>query len=154
MPEGPSIVILKEEVKSFRRKKIITVGGNTKIEKERMLNQTVIDFKSWGKHFLICFKSFTLKIHFLLFGSYRINERRELAPRLTLEFKNGEINFYSCSVKFIEEDLDTIYDWSADVMSEKWNSKKALQKLKEPSRRISLRCVTESNYFCRSRKYY
>src|SRR5581483_1893714 len=98
----------------FKNKIIVAVGGNTKIEKERMLNQRILDFKSWGKHFLICFKDFTVKIHFLLFGSYRINERREMAPRLSLLFKKGEINFYACSVKILEGNIDELYDWSAD----------------------------------------
>ncbi len=34
MPEGPSLVILKEEVQSYKGKKVITVSGNTKIKKE------------------------------------------------------------------------------------------------------------------------
>jgi endonuclease-8 len=36
-----------------------------------------------------------------MFGSYRINERKEDAqPRLSLGFDDGEeFNFYSCSVK-------------------------------------------------------
>ena len=32
--------------------------------------------------------------------------------------------------RFIEEDLDTVYDWSADVMSEAWSPVKAKRKLK------------------------
>jgi endonuclease-8 len=32
MPEGPSIVLLKEEVQQFVGKKIIAVKGNSKIE--------------------------------------------------------------------------------------------------------------------------
>ena len=48
MPEGPSIVILKEAVQSFKGQKVIGVTGNTKIEKERMNDQKIIDFKSWG----------------------------------------------------------------------------------------------------------
>ncbi len=62
--EGPSLIILKEEIKSFKGKKIIKVSGNTKIEKERFKNKTVRDFKSWGKHFLICFDDFFVRIHF------------------------------------------------------------------------------------------
>src|SRR5436190_23912960 len=100
MPEGPSIVILKEEVLHFTGKKIISVSGNSKIDQSRLLNQKVIAFKSWGKHFLICFKDFTIRIHFLMFGSYTVNEKKpDRAIRLNLTFKTGEINFYSCSVK-------------------------------------------------------
>ena len=131
MPEGPSIVILKEAIKSFEGKKVIAVDGNTKIGKEQFLNKKVIAFKSWGKHFLICFKGVSLRIHFLLFGSYSINERKEgRTPRLSLAFKNGELNLYACGVRIIEEDLDKIYDWAADVMSEAWDEKKAIKKLK------------------------
>src|SRR5579864_4363151 len=121
MPEGPSIVILKELAAPFRLKKVLAVSGNAKADKERVLGETVMDFKSWGKHFLICFKDFTIKIHFLLFGSYRINEERNMEPRLSLRFKNGIINFYACSVKILEGNLDNIYDWSIDVLSDDWD---------------------------------
>jgi endonuclease-8 len=130
MPEGPSIVILKDQCRPFKGKKIIAVGGNTKIGKERLLNKKVLDFKSWGKHFLICLDDFTVKIHFLLYGSYRINESRELKPRLHLKFRNGELNFYSCSVKYLEEDPDDIYDWTSDVMNGNWSAKEALKKIR------------------------
>jgi len=133
MPEGPSIVILKNLCKPFKGKKIISVEGNTKIGKERLAGKKITEFKSWGKHFLICFKDFTARIHFLMFGSYRINEERELAPRLSLHFQNGQLNFYSCSVKFIEDDPDEVYDWTVDVMSRRWNPASALKKIKTSS---------------------
>ena len=77
MPEGPSIIILKEEVQSFIGKRIVKVEGNSKLDIQRLSGKEIIDFKSWGKHFLICFKDFTVRIHFMLFGSYRINEQKE-----------------------------------------------------------------------------
>jgi endonuclease-8 len=95
-----------------------------------MAGKKIIDFKSWGKHFLICFKGFTLRIHFMLFGSYRINDTKDAVPRLSLIFTNGELNFYACSVKLIGDDLDEIYDWTADVMSDSWDEKAARKKLK------------------------
>ncbi len=112
MPEGPSIIIVKEEVQPFKGKKIIKVEGNSKLDIQRLSGEKIIDFKSWGKHFLICFKNFTVRIHFMMFGSYRINEQKEMAPRLRLVFKKGELNFYTCSVKFIDENIDDIYDWT------------------------------------------
>jgi len=147
MPEGPSIVILKEEVQPFKGKKIIAVAGNTKIGKERLLNKRIIDFKSWGKHFLICFDDFTLKIHFMLFGRYRINERKDSPARLSLTFKNGELNFYACSVRYIEEPLDEVYDWSADVMSDQWNPKRARKKLKEQPEMLACDALLNQQIF-------
>ncbi|MEO7802628.1 MAG: DNA-formamidopyrimidine glycosylase family protein [Ginsengibacter sp.] len=128
MPEGPSIIILKEAVQAFSGKKIISVDGNSKLNIQRLSGQKIIEFKSWGKHFLICFKKLTVKIHLMLFGSYTINEKRkERFPRLSLHFKNGDIYFYACSIQFIEDDLNALYDWSGDVMNDKWSPAKARQ---------------------------
>jgi endonuclease-8 len=131
MPEGPSIVILKEALQQFKGKKVLEAGGNTKTVLPQLEGQTVTGFKSWGKHFLICFKKFSIRIHFLLFGTYRINERKDTKPRLSLRFRNGEVNFYTSSIQLIEDDLDDVYDWSADVMSDQWSPAKAKKKLKE-----------------------
>ncbi len=101
MPEGPSIILLKEETLAFTGKKILAVSGNSKIDQQRIRNKKIVAFKSWGKHFLICFDDFTLKIHFLMFGSYRINEKRlardtgkEQPPCLTFKFKKGEKSLF------------------------------------------------------------
>lgn len=138
MPEGPTIFILKEEAEQFTGKKVIEVSGNSKQPIQRIKNQKIIEFKTWGKHFLICFKKFTVKIHFMLFGSYKINERKEAKPRLSLMFEDGEFNFYACSVKFIDEPLSEIYDWSVDVLSDLWDPKAAKAKIKEhPERPVT-----------------
>jgi endonuclease-8 len=131
MPEGPSIVILQEQVTAFTGRTIERVSGNTTIEKERLLQQKVEAFRSWGKHFLIEMPDFSLRVHFMLFGSYRINEQKSWAvPRLSLGFDNGELNFYACSVRFIEEPLDLVYDWWADVMSPHWDPVLARKRLR------------------------
>jgi endonuclease VIII len=130
--EGPSLIILKNSIKSFKGKKIIMASGSTmKIDPAKLIGKTILDFKTFGKHFLIVFKGFSLRIHFLMFGSYRINEKKDAEPRLHLEFRKGEINFYACSLTFIETDLDDIYDWSADVMNDLWSGVKARRKIKK-----------------------
>ncbi|MDB5284982.1 MAG: glycosylase/AP lyase, DNA-binding [Bacteroidota bacterium] len=150
MPEGPSIVILREECMLFKGKRILKVSGNSKIGIERLAGQKVVDFKSWGKQLLICFKGFTVRIHLLMFGSYRINERKDAQPRLSLQFKNGELNFYTCSVKFIEEDLDSVYDWEVDTMSDEWNLKKVLGKLKEKKNNMLCDVLLDQEIFAGS----
>src|SRR5688572_19403961 len=130
--EGPSLIILKESVQPFKRKKIRHASGTTsRIDIDELIGEQIIDFKTWGKHFLILFKKFTIRIHFLMFGSYRINERKPATPRLHLEFDSGELNFYTCSVVSITEDLDTLYDWTSDVMSAEWDPAKARKKIKQ-----------------------
>lgn len=137
MPEGPSILLVREALQSFIGKKILTATGNTKIEKSFLVDQKIRDVKSWGKHLLICFDDFTIRIHFLMFGSYLINERKTTPVRLSLGFKKDEINFYTCSVKLIQEPLDEVYDYSADVLSDCWSTRKAGAKLnKVPDKNV------------------
>jgi endonuclease-8 len=147
MPEGPSIVILKEEVQQFEGQKIISVSGNSKIGIDRLQGQTVLSFKSWGKNFLICFEGFTVKIHLLMFGTYRINERKDTPPRLSLVFKNGELNFYTCSVKYLEGNLDLYYDWTEDVMNENWDPKAAKTKLEATPTKMICDALLEQDIF-------
>jgi len=130
MPEGPSLVIAKEEMQQFIGKKIVVVEGNSKIGIERLLNKKLLDIKTWGKHLLFCFHGFNIRIHFLMFGTYYINSKKDAAPRLSLKFPKDELNLYSCAIKMLEEPLDDIYDWKADVLSEKWDAKAARKKLK------------------------
>lgn len=131
MPEGPSIVILTEAVQEFTGQTVIAAGGNTKEDISILDSKRIISFKSWGKHFLICFDHFTIRIHLMLFGTYRINEQKPSPARLSLKFGSGEINFYACSVKFLTDDINKIYDWTADVMNDRWSPRKALSKLRK-----------------------
>lgn len=131
MPEGPSILILREEAAQFRGKTVRSVSGNSKLDIARMEGRRIVSVRSWGKHFLLEFSGFSLRVHLMMFGSYRIDERKaEATPRLSLRFDKGEVNFYTCSLKYIEGPLDEAYDWSGDVLSDAWSPRKARAKLK------------------------
>ena len=130
MPEGPTIVILREQVAPFTGHRILRAEGNARIDMARLPGREVAAFRSWGKHFLIDLGPFALRVHFLMFGSYTIDERKPRAPRLSLGFETGEINLYSCAIREIEGDLDRVYDWRADVMSDAWDPRAAGRKLR------------------------
>lgn len=130
MPEGPSIVILKELVQPFIGQTVEKVSNNNnKLDTDPIQGQKITDFKTWGKSFFICFKKLSIRIHFGLFGSYRINEHTEKPARLHLQFDDGELNFYACTLQLIEQPLDELYDWTADVMNPKWSNAKAIAKM-------------------------
>ncbi|MEO8672480.1 MAG: DNA-formamidopyrimidine glycosylase family protein [Tahibacter sp.] len=137
MPEGPSIVILREAASVFAGECVREVGGNSRLDLARMQGLRIHAVRSWGKHFLLQFEDFSLRVHLMLFGSYRIDERKDTAARLSLRFDNGELNLYACSLKYIEDDLDLAYDWSGDVMSDAWSPRAARLKLKDhPTMRV------------------
>ncbi len=130
MPEGPSLLILAEAAAKFRGKTVRRVSGNSKLDLTRMEGRRVVAVRSWGKHFLLEFKGFSMRVHMLMFGSYRIDEDKDAPPRVSLEFDNGTLNFYSSSIRYIEEPLDELYDWRGDVLNPAWDPKLARKKLK------------------------
>ena len=136
MPEGPSIVILTEEAAKFAGKTVRKVSGNSKQDIQRMRGRKVREIRAWGKHFLVQFDGFAMKVHFMLFGRYRIDEDKvgrdgtTTAPRLRLAFDNGVLSLYAWTNKFIEGDIDDAYDFSVDVMADAWDPKQARRKLK------------------------
>jgi endonuclease-8 len=131
VPEGPSIVILTVEAAGFAGRRVVSVRGNSREPIQRMAGLRIRALRSWGKHFLVEFDGFSLRMHFMLFGSYRINARKDTPARLGLDFDDGgELNFYACSVKFIDAPLDEVYDWSVDVMNDAWNPAQARRKLR------------------------
>ena len=152
MPEGPSIIILKEEAEKFIGESVISVYGNAKQDLQKINGRKIMDLQSWGKQFLICFNTFYVRIHLLLFGSYRIDEKRDMQPRLSLRFRNGEINFYNASVKIIEGKPEDTYDWSIDVMSDKWSPQKAFTALKSLKNLMVCDVLLNQNIFAGSGK--
>ena len=148
MPEGPSILILRQEAARFRGKTVRSVSGNSTLDIERMQGRRIVSVRSWGKHFLLEFSGFSLRIHLMMFGSYRIDETKAGAkPRLSLRFDKGEINFYTCSLKYIEGPLEEAYDWSGDVLSDQWSPKKARAKLKEIPDTLVCDALLDQNIF-------
>jgi endonuclease-8 len=130
MPEGPSIVILREAAAKFRGKTVRRAVGNSSLDLTRMEGRRVVALRSWGKHFLIEFSSFSLRVHMLMFGSYRIDERKPSPPRVSLQFDSGELNIYASSLKYIDGPLDDTYDRRTDVMNDAWDPRLARRRLK------------------------
>lgn len=130
MPEGPSLLLLKEETAAFAGKTIVRAEGLAKIDMSRLTGQRILALRTWGKHFLIQLPELTVRVHLLMFGTYRINDRKEARPSLSLQFDDGELNFYTSSVRVLEGALDLQYDWAADVLSDLWNPAAARKKLR------------------------
>jgi endonuclease-8 len=147
MPEGPSIVILREQTQAFVGKIIRNAEGNSRLDKTPLIGQRVVSIRSFGKQFLIELPTLTIRIHLMMFGSYRVNERTDRPPRLRLTFARGEINFYACSVRYLEDDLDAIYDWRSDVMSDAWDPKLAAKRLRQSPDTLVCDALLDQNIF-------
>lgn len=120
--EGPSLVILRQELKRFVGKTVLVAEGNWRGGAEQFTGKKLRWVKTWGKHLLLKIGEVTTRTHFLLWGSYTIDRTKDRSATLTLGFENGEVHFYSSSIKVVEERLDDVYDWRVDVMSRKWDA--------------------------------
>lgn len=139
--EGPSLLIASEQLVAFKGKTIRVVSGNSKIGIERLEGQEVRDVFSWGKHLVWQFDTFAMRVHFMLFGTYEAvidgvsvtgDYKRTKEPRLQMEFDNGEVKLFNCSIKWIEEqDAKDTYDFSLDIMAPQWDGKQAIQQVRE-----------------------
>jgi endonuclease-8 len=150
MPEGPSIVILREQATQFEGRTIATAHGNSKgLRYEDLPGQPLISVRSWGKHFLLELPLFSIRVHFLMFGTYRINETKDNSPpRLALTFEEGgELNFYTCSIKEIDEELSEHYDWRGDVMADAWSPALALKKLRAKPELLACDALLDQTIF-------
>jgi len=132
MPEGPSILLMKESIQKFEGGKVLEAAGNAKIDKEILVGQTLNEIKTFGKQTYLVFDNTAVRIHLLMFGSHSVDEQtkpdRQL--RLSLLFSDGSIYFYTCHVKMVDKEFLESIDWEADVMSDVWNPAKAIEKLK------------------------
>ena len=136
--EGPSIHLAAEQLRPFVGRKVTRVTGNSRMGIERFRGKTVNDIFAWGKHLVFQFDAFALRVHFMLWGTFAAtvkgasvtgDYRRAGPPRLVLTFPNGEITIWSASLKFVEEaDATRDYDFTADIMSDRWDPKAAFLK--------------------------
>ena len=147
MPEGPSIVILRELVEKFVGRVVRNAEGNAKIDMSRLRGQKIISIRSFGKQLLIEFPNCAIRVHLLMFGSYRIDERADKPPRLQLTFARGELNFYSCSVRMIDEPLSDVYDWRSDVMSDEWDPALARKQLRAEPKTLVCDALLDQDIF-------
>lgn len=136
MPEGPTIVLMKEGLQKFEGEKVVSAVGNSGIDNELLINKKLKEIRLYGKQTYLIFEKVSVRIHLLMFGSYEIDEQTkpDQSLRLGLTFKNGKALFYTCSIKIVDDDFLKTIDWEADVMSDDWNPKNAKKKLKsEPT---------------------
>lgn len=140
--EGPSLSLAQEQLQPFCGKAVLKVSG-TGLDHALFLHKHVADIFSWGKHLVFQFDTIGLRVHFMLFGSYRaVVEGKTYTgdyaptgePKLMFEFENGQFEMYNCSLKILDgKDVKQYYDFSVDVMSKDWNPAEALRQVEMSS---------------------
>jgi endonuclease-8 len=128
--EGPSVKAIADKLQDIQGHEIVSVSGNAKQDKEKLVGCRVVKVHSIGKRLVIETETLAITIHFLMLGSYRINERKErVAPRLSLTLDGTELNFYNCSVKIIPTtELEGVVS-KTDILSSTFNKRQAVDEI-------------------------
>lgn len=131
MPEGPTIILMKEDLLKFEGHKVLETDGSSVSDTPDLKGEILREVKTFGKQTYLIFDKVIFKIHLLMFGAYSLYKRKDIDTlRLGLTFKDGGMYFYTCSVKIIDESFLQKIDWEADIMSDRWNPEKTEKTLK------------------------
>lgn len=131
MPEGPSILLLKNQLLPFKGKIVKKAGGYGKMPTAWIKQKKLLDILTWGKHLLFVFANGTVRVHLGLFGELLINETKKVNPSFYLHFAKGEVNGYVVRAQKLEKPLKEIYDWRVDIMSAAFDPAYVKKLLKE-----------------------
>jgi len=121
MPEGPSILHLKDQLKPFKGKLVKKADGYAPMPTSWILGKKLTDIRTWGKHLLFVFSNEVVKVHLGLFGDVLINERKKVNRSFFLEFASGEINGYVVKAIKLTKPLEEVYDWRTDILSDEFD---------------------------------
>jgi endonuclease VIII len=149
MPEGPPILLMKEDLQKFVGEKVVEVKGDSIKSPLGIENHILKEIKTFGKQTFLIFDTVNIRIHLLMFGSYSLFEKKDQQNnlRLGLVFKSGGMYFYTCNVKIVNNGFLLKIDWEADVMSDEWNSTKAEKKLKSNLRMMVCDALMNQDIF-------
>ncbi len=135
MPEGPSILYLKDQLQPFEGKIVKKAGGYGDMPTAWMNGKKLLKILTWGKHILFVFASGTARVHLGLFGDLLINERRKVNRSFFLEFAKGEINGYVVRAIKLDKPLEEVYDWRVDILSSEFDKSYVKDLLKKQEKK-------------------
>lgn len=116
MPEGPSILHLRNKLLPFKGKVVKEAGGYGPTPTAWINGKKLLDIQTWGKHLLFVFANGTVRVHLMLYGEIYINERRTVNRSFYLKFAKGEINGYVVKAQKLEGSPEDTYDWRTDIL--------------------------------------
>ena len=121
MPEGPSILHLRNQLLPFKNKVVKEAGGYGPMPTSWINGKKLKDIRTWGKHLLLVFANGTVSIHLGLFGDILVNERKKVNRSFYLEFAQDEMNGYVVKATKLEGTPEEVYDWRTDILSDQFD---------------------------------
>lgn len=131
MPEGPSILFLKNKLQRFKGKIVSEASGYGEMDKSRIVNLPLLDIETFGKNLLFVFKDFFVSIHLGLFGSMLVNKRKKVNASFALHLGESEINFYVAKSKLYEGQPSDFFNFKTDILKKEFDPEFILNELQK-----------------------
>ena len=129
MPEGPSILFLKNKLTRYKNKIVTEASGYGEMDKSKIVNTKLLDIDAYGKNLLFVFKDFFVGVHLGLFGSMLVNKRKKVNASFALHFADSEINFYVAKTKLYEGKPSDHFNFKTDILKPEFDEEFVLKEL-------------------------
>lgn len=129
MPEGPSILFLKNKLQRYKGKTVSEASGYGEMDKSQISNIKLLDIETYGKNLLFVFKDFFVGVHLGLFGSMLVNKRKKVNASFALHFASDEINFYVAKTKLYEGKPMDHFNFKTDILKPEFDEDFVLNEL-------------------------
>lgn len=129
MPEGPSILFLKNKIQRYKGKTVSEASGYGEMDKSRIVNLPLLDIETYGKNLLFVFKDFFVGVHLGLFGSMLVNKRKKVNASFALHFGESEINFYVAKTKLYDGKPSDVFNFKTDILKKEFDTEFVLEEL-------------------------
>lgn len=131
MPEGPSILFLKNKLQRFKGKTVYEASGYSEMDKSAIDHVKILDIETYGKNLFFVFKDFFVGVHLGLFGSMLVNKRKKVNASFALHFPHSEINFYVANTKMYQGKPSDHFNFKTDILNKDFDGEYVLKTLQE-----------------------
>jgi endonuclease-8 len=135
--EGPGVRTIADRLASLAEKQIASLEGRSRFPLDRLVGGTITRIYPVGKLLFIEVPPCALRVHFLMWGRYRLNgEIPGKSPKLTITFDDGSVlRFYASAIALLTmEEAVKSHDPSLDPMDSAWDVKRAIRLVKGKGR--------------------
>ncbi|WP_226065730.1 hypothetical protein [Kaistella polysaccharea] len=129
MPEGPSILFLKNKLQRYKGKMVSQASGYGEMDKSKIENIKLLDIDTYGKNLLFVFQDFFVGVHLGLFGSMLVNKRKKVNASFALHFASDEINFYVAKTKLYEGKPSDHFNFKTDILKSEFDPEFIIKEL-------------------------
>jgi endonuclease-8 len=131
--EGPGVHTTADTLSPLVGKKVISTEGKSRFPLERIIGEAVTRIYPIGKLLFLEVPPCTLRVHFLMWGRYRLNgEIAGKVPKLILTFDDGSVlRFYASAIALLaSEEVEANYNRTLDPMDGGWDPDRATRLVK------------------------